>query len=202
MKYLSTIIVTLTLPAFSQESSIQISESKSTSLVIKSAENSGVEIGSESFAGTAIEATIGLEKISDTEGEIDLPKEPKTNSTPIENPKPAPITFQNILFDTGKATLRPASLYEINLIAELLLRHPKMTAIIEGHTDAIGSTASNQSLSEQRAEAVIDKLVSKHGIDRARLKARGKGELEPIASNETEEGRQLNRRVIVYPSAY
>ena len=66
---------------------------------------------------------------------------------------------------------------------------------IQGHTDAIGSDAANQRLSEKRAYAVVNFLVQYGGIDAKRLQAKGYGESQPVASNETDEGRQLNRRV-------
>jgi OOP family OmpA-OmpF porin len=72
--------------------------------------------------------------------------------------------------------------------------YPDLNVVIEGHTDSVGTAAYNKKLSQQRAEAVKKYMVEK-GIDANRLKAQGFGEVRPIASNDTEEGRQQNRRV-------
>jgi outer membrane protein OmpA-like peptidoglycan-associated protein len=79
----------------------------------------------------------------------------------------------------------------------MLQRDPSLSVDIEGHADWMGSDEYNIRLSQRRAQAVVDWLVA-HGIARERLNAVGKGEREPIASNETAEGRQLNRRVEVH----
>jgi outer membrane protein OmpA-like peptidoglycan-associated protein len=102
---------------------------------------------------------------------------------------------RGILFDTGSAQIRPESTPTLKDIARMLENHPDLRLRIEGHTDATGSDQTNQSLSQQRAEAVMQYLVNEHGIDSSRLQAVGKGEGTPVASNDTPEGRQSNRRV-------
>lgn len=77
----------------------------------------------------------------------------------------------------------------------MLKAHPDLKLLIEGHTDNTGSAEINQSLSEKRAEAVKAYLVSTFGIDASRLEAKGFGASKPVASNDTPEGRQQNRRV-------
>jgi outer membrane protein OmpA-like peptidoglycan-associated protein len=103
------------------------------------------------------------------------------------------ITY-GITFDVGKSTIKPESMGEINRIATLLKENPALKFSVEGHTDSTGSAATNQTLSEARSQAVVDKLVSM-GIVADRLKAAGKGQSSPIADNGTDEGRAKNRRV-------
>ena len=99
-----------------------------------------------------------------------------------------------INFDTGKATIRPDSQPVIDQVAEMLQTNPGLNLSVEGHTDSVGSPASNKALSENRAKAVVAALAAK-GIDGKRLTAVGWGQDKPIADNRTEEGRAKNRRV-------
>jgi outer membrane protein OmpA-like peptidoglycan-associated protein len=103
--------------------------------------------------------------------------------------------LHGIYFDTGSATLLAPSAATIAEVAAMLQREPDWRVTIEGHTDAIGSDADNQALSQARAEAVRSALVDGHGIDAARLTAAGLGETRPVESNDTVEGRAHNRRV-------
>jgi len=100
-----------------------------------------------------------------------------------------------VLFDFNKATIKPESYRVLDEAAQILKDNPKISVEIQGHTDNIGSDAYNQKLSERRAQAVANYFIAQHGIDPKRLKAVGYGESRPIASNDTEEGRALNRRV-------
>jgi outer membrane protein OmpA-like peptidoglycan-associated protein len=99
-----------------------------------------------------------------------------------------------ILFDTGKTALKPGAKSTLSKIAKQLQTDPSLKISVEGHTDNVGSTATNQSLSEKRANAVRDYLVSA-GISGDHITADGKGEESPIATNKTAAGRQQNRRV-------
>ena len=103
------------------------------------------------------------------------------------------ITY-GITFDVGKATIKPESMGEINRIVQLMNENPTLKFSVEGHTDSTGNAASNQTLSEQRSQAIVDKLVEL-GIAKDRLTAVGKGQNSPIADNTTDEGRAKNRRV-------
>ncbi len=103
------------------------------------------------------------------------------------------ITY-GITFDTGKSTIKPESMGEINRIVQLMTENPELKFSVEGHTDTTGKAASNQTLSEARAQAIVDKLVEL-GIAANRLTAVGKGQTSPIADNSTDEGRAKNRRV-------
>lgn len=104
------------------------------------------------------------------------------------------IVLRNIFFDFNKATLRPASVAELERLTKLLTDNPKMRIEISGHTDNVGSATYNQKLSQSRANAVVDYLVEKKGIKRERLEFAGYGFTQPIADNISDEGRQLNRR--------
>ena len=106
----------------------------------------------------------------------------------------AKVVLRNVFFDTGKATLRPESYPELNKLAQVFMLYPNIVVEISGHTDNVGSDSYNQKLSQRRAESVVEYLVSL-GVPRTHLVAVGYGETQPVASNKTEEGRQLNRRV-------
>lgn len=103
------------------------------------------------------------------------------------------IALRNIFFDTGKSTLRSESNTEIDRLVKLMKDVPKMKIEISGHTDNTGSASLNESLSQKRAQAVVNYLISK-GISENRMTAKGYGSSMPIASNSTSDGRQQNRR--------
>ncbi|OFY85901.1 MAG: hypothetical protein A3F72_08185 [Bacteroidetes bacterium RIFCSPLOWO2_12_FULL_35_15] len=104
------------------------------------------------------------------------------------------ITLKNIFYDYDKTSLRTESYVELTNLLNLLQNNPNLTIEIGGHTDNRGSAIYNKSLSEGRAHAVVSYLISK-GIEVDRLRFVGYGFQFPIATNDTEEGRQLNRRV-------
>lgn len=99
-----------------------------------------------------------------------------------------------VLFDSASAALKPGSERALEALAALMQNSPERPIAIEGFTDATGSPEANRRLSEARAVAVKQALVQR-GVDAARIQTRGQGPAFPIASNETEIGRQLNRRV-------
>jgi len=100
----------------------------------------------------------------------------------------------NILFETGKATLKPESMEEIQKVAEYMKKNPTARFEVQGHTDNQGSDKINDPLSQQRAEAVV-KALEGLGCDPFNMRAVGKGSHEPVADNATEDGRAKNRRV-------
>jgi outer membrane protein OmpA-like peptidoglycan-associated protein len=100
----------------------------------------------------------------------------------------------NILFETGKATLKPESMDEIRKVADYMKKNPSARFEVQGHTDNQGSDKVNDPLSQQRAEAVV-KALEGEGVDPFNLRPVGKGSHEPVADNKTEEGRAKNRRV-------
>lgn len=100
----------------------------------------------------------------------------------------------NILFETGKANLKPESMTEIQKVAEYMKKNPNARFLVVGHTDNVGKAESNQTLSENRAKSVVAALA-KLGVDDFNLKAEGRGASEPVADNKTDEGKAKNRRV-------
>jgi outer membrane protein OmpA-like peptidoglycan-associated protein len=104
------------------------------------------------------------------------------------------MVLNNIFFDFDRSSLRADSKPELARVLAVLKQNPSMKIEISGHTDNKGSAAYNLKLSEARAKSVVDFLVSA-GIDKNRLTYTGLGFSEPVASNDTEEGRQLNRRI-------
>ena len=104
------------------------------------------------------------------------------------------VKIENLFFATNKTVILPQSEQAMADLAGFLLENPTVTIRITGHTDAVGSDEANQILSEGRANAVRADLIQR-GVAAERIEAEGKGEKEPVADNDTEEGRQLNRRV-------
>ena len=104
------------------------------------------------------------------------------------------VVTNNILFETGKATLKPESMEEIQKVAEYMKKNPQARFEVQGHTDNQGSDKINDPLSQQRAEAVV-KALEGLGVDGFNLRAVGKGSHEPVADNKTDDGRAKNRRV-------
>jgi outer membrane protein OmpA-like peptidoglycan-associated protein len=102
--------------------------------------------------------------------------------------------FENLEFETGKDLIRPHSYPSLNALANLLKQKANYGLRIEGHTDNVGSDASNLILSQRRADAVKAYLVHK-GVDAGKLETIGYGASKPIADNDTAAGRQKNRRV-------
>lgn len=106
------------------------------------------------------------------------------------------LTLHNILFDTGKSTLSSESEPVLATVAELLTAQPSLALEIQGHTDNVGTPEANLRLSRDRAAAVKARLVA-GGIAADRLATSGFGDTQPVGDNATEEGRALNRRVVL-----
>lgn len=104
------------------------------------------------------------------------------------------VNMSDVLFDTGSATLKPGAREKLAKISGILLAHPGLTLQIEGHTDSVGSDEYNQQLSERRSDSVRDYLAEA-GVPVSAMSAKGFGKSQPVASNDTPEGRQRNRRV-------
>jgi outer membrane protein OmpA-like peptidoglycan-associated protein len=100
----------------------------------------------------------------------------------------------DILFDTGKATLKPEAVDQINQVGAILAKYPEDRIMVIGHTDNVGDDAYNQRLSENRAKAVKMQLLSA-GVPSENITTEGMGESQPIASNSTVDGKARNRRV-------
>jgi len=104
------------------------------------------------------------------------------------------VNMRDVLFDTGQFTLKPTAREQLAKIAGIILAHPGLKIEVEGHTDSVGSDSFNQVLSEKRANAVRDFMVQQ-GISPAIISSQGLGKGDPVASNDTAAGRQMNRRV-------
>src|SRR6266481_3771029 len=104
------------------------------------------------------------------------------------------VNMSDVLFDTGSYTLKPGAREKLAKISGIVLAHPGLSLQIEGHTDSVGSDDYNRQLSDRRAGSVQEFLVQQ-GVAAGSVTAIGFGKMEPVASNETSEGRQLNRRV-------
>jgi len=105
------------------------------------------------------------------------------------------VNMSDVLFDTAKYTLRPGARERLAKVAGILLGHPGLKLEVEGHTDSVGGEAYNQQLSEQRAESVRGYLIQQGISEMNSSPAKGFGKSQPVASNDTAAGRQLNRRV-------
>jgi len=104
------------------------------------------------------------------------------------------VNLSDVLFDTGSRVLKPGAREKLAKISGIILAHPGLTLEIEGHTDSVGSDEFNQQLSERRADSVSD-FLAEQGVPVSTITARGFGKLQPVATNDTPEGRQRNRRV-------
>ncbi len=123
-----------------------------------------------------------------------LPPSPDLGvEVPIEQNKGPALILDGVVFDTAKATLKPESYPHLEGVIEYMTYKPSAFVELSGHTDNQGNPKKNLKLSEDRAMAVRDYLISK-GIDETRIVAVGYGQERPIATNDTEEGRQKNRR--------
>jgi len=116
------------------------------------------------------------------------------NSNPTNGDNKTWFEFDRLLFDTGQATLQPASQEQLGNIAAILKAYPTVKVKIGGYTDNTGDASANQQLSQQRADTVMTQLVTL-GVDPSRMTAQGYGQDSPVADNSTEEGRQKNRRI-------
>ena len=104
------------------------------------------------------------------------------------------VNMSDVLFDTGSSTLKPGAREKLAKISGILLAHRGLTLQIEGHTDSVGTDDFNQQLSERRSDSVRD-FLAEQGVAGSTMTARGFGKTQPVASNDTAEGRQRNRRV-------
>ena len=137
-----------------------------------------------------------LRNVVIAKGAVELYERNATDMSAVEKAiaETGKFVTNNILFETGKATLKPESMAEIQKVADYMKKNPSARFEVQGHTDNQGSDAINDPLSQQRAEAVV-KALEGLGCDPFNLRPVGKGSHEPVASNGTEEGRAKNRRV-------
>ncbi|NAW34973.1 OmpA family protein [Halomonas alimentaria] len=153
----------------------------------ESDEDTGAAIG-----GTA-GATIGAMLCADS-------PEPVAEPEPMPEPEPEPEPFEpvtlssDVTFAFDSAELRPGAASELNQVASTLNNNPEVRVTIAGHTDAVGSNEYNLGLSQDRADSVASYLMSQ-GVAGNRMRTVGYGEERPVATNETDAGRAMNRRV-------
>lgn len=146
------------------------------------------KIYSSPFVGTYIEIAEPKAMLG---GQVTVNADALKNSLQAEGK----IALYGIYFDTGKAELKPESKAQLDEMARLLKAQPALKVYIVGHTDNQGTLAANLTLSQQRAQAVVDALVRQYQIPAARLAAQGVASLAPVAANSAEPGRAKNRRV-------
>ena len=127
---------------------------------------------------------------------IDSTKDLETITVKIKIEPPKTFVLDNVLFDTGKASLKPSSNKSLNELVELMKLKPGLVIEIGGHTDNIGKHYINMRLSHERANAVRNYLIKK-GISKDRVTSKGYGDTKPVASNKSDEGRKQNRRTEV-----
>jgi outer membrane protein OmpA-like peptidoglycan-associated protein len=125
----------------------------------------------------------------DTAFHIDIPLQPIEAN--------AAIVLKNIFFETNQYAIKPESGAELNEVVQLMKDNPTLQIQINGHTDNVGKSSDNKTLSENRAKAVTNYLIAK-GIAPARLSSRGYGDTQPVADNATPEGRAKNRRTELF----
>ena len=154
------------------------------------------------FVGAAVGAIAGGvvgNYMDDQQREMEaaLEEERRNNEIEVQRLKDESLKIDiasEVSFDFDSAAIKPAFRPTLDKVAEVIKRYDRTVVHIIGHTDSIGSEAYNQALSERRARSVMEYFISQ-GVDASRLRAEGRGETEPRASNDTEAGRQLNRRV-------
>ncbi len=129
--------------------------------------------------------------------EIEIPGDADaTYQVEIEIDPPKNFTLENVLFESGKSSLKPASFKQLDQLAEFMKIKNTMVIELQGHTDNVGKPEDNLKLSQERAQAVVNYLVKK-GIETGRLIAKGYGDTKPVADNNSEQGKAKNRRTCV-----
>ena len=164
-----------------------------------------IDGGSGRFVGAAVGALAGggVGHYMDNQQrdfETALQRERDANQLEIERLRDDTLKLtvdSEVSFDFNRAEIKPAFRPSLDKLAQLIIKYDRTVVHVVGHTDSVGDEGYTQRLSERRAESVADYLAS-GGEPRGRLRTEGRGEREPRASNETEAGRQLNRRVEVF----
>ncbi len=182
----------------SDDYNLQLSRKRAESVVKYLEDNFGIEPSRLSSRGYGKTKPIadnttdtGKQKNRRIDAIIDCAIDVKELASP---PERLCVTMK-VEFATDSAEIRPLYYDEVKKVGEYMLKYPTTTAVIEGHTDNVGSREYNMKLSRQRAESVVNYLVEKIGIERSRLSAKGYGPTRRISYNSTPEGRQKNRRI-------
>lgn len=131
------------------------------------------------------------------QGEMATDKISVVGNSPIADAlnKAGRVDVYGLTFDTGKSTLKPTSKTTLDELAKILNDNPQISLDVIGHTDNVGTPDSNLKLSQERSDVVVAALVSEYGVNPSRLNPTGKGQSQPVASNDTEKGKATNRRV-------
>ncbi len=168
------------------------------------ADGDGVPDYMDACPGTAAGVTVddtGCPLDSDADGVPDAMDEcPDTPADFAVDAKGCPeaiVIDLDIEFDLNKADIKPVYDAKLEEVAMFLLHHENVSAIVEGHTDSLGTAAYNETLSRKRAQSVVDYLTTKFNVDPSIITAIGYGESKPIADNNTAEGRQKNRHALI-----
>lgn len=140
------------------------------------------------------EAEVAKNNAASAQSELASARQELTDLQAKQTDRGLVMTLSDVLFDTGRATLKPGATRDIDRLAQALKDNSNTRVKIEGYTDSVGSESYNQGLSERRAAAVADALQMR-GVPAARYQVEGLGKEFPVASNNTPEGRQQNRRV-------
>jgi outer membrane protein OmpA-like peptidoglycan-associated protein len=140
------------------------------------------------------EAATARNTAAATQAELTSARQELQNLQSKQTDRGMVMTLSDVLFDTGRATLKPGATRDLDRLAQALKDNPNTKVKIEGFTDSVGSESYNQQLSERRAQAVADALQMR-GVPLDRVQVEGLGKEFPVASNETPAGRQQNRRV-------
>jgi OOP family OmpA-OmpF porin len=148
----------------------------------------------------AREATAKANALCPPKAAVVVPPVAEEPLVPIPATEPEPGRYKYCItlhteFDVDKADIRPEYRDELAKVGDFMKQYPTTTAIIEGHTDNVGTEDHNLDLSHRRAESVVNYLVTTFGIDRSRLLAAGFGSSRPVADNATDAGKQANRRI-------
>ncbi|MHB8717022.1 MAG: OmpA family protein [Sulfuricaulis sp.] len=131
----------------------------------------------------------------------EIPLPPPAAAAPVLDVVPVPVRTQqycsilDIQFEINLSNIQREDKEKLGVVGTFLKKYPDTTAVIEGHTDNVGTAEDNMELSQRRAESVVSYLTNNLGIARSRLKAVGYGDTRPTADNDTEEGRRQNRRI-------
>ena len=159
-------------------------------------ETAAVAVGGV-IGGAIIGALVG-HAICDPEVEAPPPPPAKPAPPPAATPKPLAV-LHGPQFDFNRYVLKASGKQKVDEVARYLQQHPDVNVQVDGYTDSIGSDAYNLKLSERRAKAVRDALVA-DGVSADRITMRGLGKANPVADNDTAEGRAENRRVEIVPA--
>jgi OOP family OmpA-OmpF porin len=153
-----------------------------------------IPFGGKQAAAKSVEQPAPVVPVVTPEPEKEAPLE----AVPSQEPAPGRYKYcitLNIDFDIDKVLIRPEYHNEIAKVGDFMKKYETTTAVIEGHTDNVGTPEHNMDLSTRRAGSVVNYLVDHFGIERSRLTAKGFGESRPVADNTTDAGRQKNRRI-------